>query len=187
MINLLENDSMCTEEFIGSKFYHDGGWELMRGELVAMSPSRVTHEFVSSRLMYLFQLLIDRKKMRCRVGGSNAAVLYGNDSFVMPDLLVSCDRSRIDANERFKNAPEIVVEVLSKSTRDYDMSSKLELYRDAGACEYWMVDMDKREVVINDFLNDARRVFNEEDMIVSEFFGAECFSVTDVFEILYDT
>jgi hypothetical protein len=52
---LLDETVMSVHDFIGSKFYHDGGWELFRGELVAMSPVKAWHDFVAARIMYLFQ------------------------------------------------------------------------------------------------------------------------------------
>jgi Uma2 family endonuclease len=185
MINLLEEESMTVEEFIHSKFYADGCWELMRGELVAMSPARVSHEVVSARLVHLFSLLIRDKNKRCIVGTSNAAVLHNNDSFVMPDLFVSCDPSRIDENERFKTAPEIVVEVLSKRTKRYDTTLKLALYKDAGACEYWIVDIENSSVVIEDFVSNKRVLYTHNDVIFSGFLGTECFRVKEVFDIGY--
>jgi Uma2 family endonuclease len=178
---------MTLCDFVRSKYYHDGGWELMRGELVAMSPARVTHEFLVIRLGHLLQNRIDEHRKTCRVGGSNAAVLYGNDSCVMPDAFVSRDVSRIDENERLIIAPEIVIEILSKSTGKYDRTMKLSLYKDAGANEYWVVDPDNKTVAVHYFgINNGMNkghIFCMGDMVVSKFLDIQCFLVDDVFKV----
>ena len=51
-------------------------------------------------------------------------------------------------DKNFQGVPDLVVEVLSRSTRSRDRRIKFEAYRDAGIPEYWMVDPDARTVVV---------------------------------------
>jgi Uma2 family endonuclease len=67
-------------------------------------------------------------------------VLSWND-VVQPDLLfISKERAGIAGKENIRGAPELVVEVLSKSTRRLDEHVKLRLYERFGVREYWIVD-----------------------------------------------
>jgi Uma2 family endonuclease len=48
----------------------------------------------------------------------------------------------------FEGAPDLILEVLSPSTRSRDRKVKLLAYQDAGVPEYWMADPDARRVVV---------------------------------------
>jgi Uma2 family endonuclease len=65
---------------------------------------------------------------------------------VQPDVLVVCDRTKYK-NGRVFGAPDLVIEVLSPSTRRKDMQLKMYKYAGAGVREYWMVDPGKKLVV----------------------------------------
>ena len=82
-----------------------------------------------------------------------------NICVVQPDILVICDSDKIDKDGRYKGVPTLVVEILSESTRSKDMIKKLDLYKQCGVKEYWLVDpknkliytytLDKNEIVEN--------------------------------------
>jgi Uma2 family endonuclease len=171
---------MTLNEFYGSKYYHDGGWELFRGELIAMSPSRVGHEFVVMRLGHLFQKVIDEFGLKCVVGGSNAAVLYENNSLVMPDLFICCDKGRYWDDGRFHVAPELVVEILSPATKTYCVGKKKELYRDCWAIEYWLVDIDEKWVQVENFEIGFVERFELDSMVRSQWCKHFRFEVRDI-------
>ena len=69
------------------------------------------------------------------------------------DVFVVCDRDKI-TRKGIYGAPDFVVEVLSKSTKKKDMYIKLMKYMNAGVKEYWMVDPEKKIVLVHDFQND---------------------------------
>ncbi|WP_339299069.1 type II toxin-antitoxin system prevent-host-death family antitoxin [Paenibacillus sp. FSL K6-2441] len=71
-----------------------------------------------------------------------------NICVVQPDLVVICDKDRIDANGKYMGTPQLVVEVLSPSTRSKDMIKKLDLYSVCGVKEYWIVDPMKKIVMV---------------------------------------
>jgi Uma2 family endonuclease len=57
----------------------------------------------------------------------------------------------------FQGVPDLIVEVLSPSTRHRDRGIKLEAYRDAGVPEYWLVDSKARTVVVQVLSEDRSR------------------------------
>jgi Uma2 family endonuclease len=69
---------------------------------------------------------------------------------VQPDLLVICKSYDLDA-KRFEGAPDLVLEILSPSTRSKDMLLKLYKYQNAGVKEYWIVDPENEKVLVYDF------------------------------------
>ena len=60
-----------------------------------------------------------------------------------PDILfVSNDRREIMTPANIQGAPDLVVEILSPSTRRNDRGHKLDVYSRYGVREYWIVDPD---------------------------------------------
>lgn len=63
------------------------------------------------------------------------------DIVVQPDLMVICDKNKVDRNG-VRGAPDLVIEILSDSSRRTDRIVKFNLYQQAGVQEYWIVDPD---------------------------------------------
>jgi Uma2 family endonuclease len=181
-----ESEPMSIDEFVCSIYYHEGIWELFRGELVGMSPAISWHDFTVNRISHLFQSVIEARGGRRKVGGSNTAVLHHDDSFVMPDVFVSGDESRMNEKGRYATAPELIVEVLSPATRAYCLGEKKDLYRDAGAEEYWAVDTDDKYIIVENFRTGFKKKFLMGDLIQSDFDSGFNFYVADVFKPIID-
>ena len=81
---------------------------------------------------------------------------------IQPDVLVVCDRSKYK-NGRVFGAPDLVVEVLSPSSRKKDMQIKLAKYYNAGVREYWIIDPEKKLLVQYDMEHmELPTVYNEK-------------------------
>src|SRR5690606_19766038 len=74
-----------------------------------------------------------------------------NINVVQPDLIVVCDKENIDVKGKYQGVPTLVVEVLSPSTRSKDMIKKLDLYRQCGVKEYWVVDPVHEQIMVYSF------------------------------------
>ena len=74
------------------------------------------------------------------------------DTMVEPDLSVVCDSNKLDKHG-CKGAPDLVIEILSPSTRRHDRLIKIGLYQRAGVREYWIVDPENKAVQV--FLQDG--------------------------------
>lgn len=57
--------------------------------------------------------------------------------------------------KRCHGAPDWVIEIVSPGSRQMDYYRKLFKYREAGVREYWVVDPEKKAVVVYDFEHDA--------------------------------
>ena len=69
---------------------------------------------------------------------------------VQPDILFIREEHRpAGGDPNFQGVPDLIVEILSPSTRSYDRKTKLAAYRDAGVPEFWLVDPQTRTVVIH--------------------------------------
>lgn len=70
-------------------------------------------------------------------------VILSDVDVVQPDLLfLRAARAGLAKKEGVRGAPDLVVEVLSPSSRKHDEKTKRGLYDRAGVQEYWIVDTD---------------------------------------------
>ena len=73
-----------------------------------------------------------------------------DDTVVQPDIIVICDRSKLDSKGGgYKGAPDLVIEILSPSTARMDRITKYKKYLQAGVREYWIVDIDNKIVDVH--------------------------------------
>ncbi len=69
------------------------------------------------------------------------------DDFFYPDVMVVCGDNRV--HDYYKTAPTIIVEVLSKSTRKFDQTSKrLRCQAIPSLEEYVLIEQDKGETQV---------------------------------------
>jgi len=125
-------------------------WELIEGVPYAMSPApSPVHQRLSSRLHRQLANFLDGKP--CEVFHAPLDVRLNaddeDDTVVQPDLVVVCDRSKID-EKGCKGAPDVVIEILSPSTARRDRMVKFQQYQQAGVREYWIVDPDTKTVQV---------------------------------------
>ena len=67
---------------------------------------------------------------------------------VQPDLSVACKKNGKVDTRGIHGAPDLIIEILSPSTKQYDCLIKYKLYQQAGVKEYWIVDPDKQLVLV---------------------------------------
>lgn len=72
---------------------------------------------------------------------------------MQPDVFLVCDQSK-NTGRCIYDAPDMVIEVTSPSTRKKDFGKKLEKYVDAGVREYWIADVKNQKVIVYDLRDD---------------------------------
>lgn len=127
-------------------------WELIYGIPYNMSPAptRRHQEIVGEMHRQIANYL---KNKECNVYITPFDVRLSEDysdtnvidTVVQPDLSIFCDLKKLDDKGGI-GAPDWIIEVLSPSTKDKDINTKLLLYQKYGVQEYWIVDPDKNIV-----------------------------------------
>ena len=150
--------------------------EMIDGVFYDMAAPTTVHQSVAG---FLFKKLLDfvmENKGPCFPFMSPVDVQLDCDdkTVVQPDVLVVCDRSKY-RDGRVWGAPDLVVEVLSPSTRRKDMQLKMYKYAGAGVREYWMVDPEKKLVVQYDLEHlEIPAIYNFEKVIPVLIWGGAC-------------
>lgn len=78
------------------------------------------------------------------VFGSAVDTLLSRHDVVVPDLqFIATARKAIVRPKNIQGAPDLVLEILSPSTRRIDLGVKRARYERLGVCEYWILDPDR--------------------------------------------
>jgi len=104
------------------------------------------HQAVVTRLLYELMRLIE-KQGHGRVFTSPIDVHLGPSTVVQPDIVVLRPRTEfIIGEKKLTGTPDLLVEVLSPSNRNYDRRTKRDRYERSGVRESWLVDPGERSV-----------------------------------------
>ncbi len=123
--------------------------ELLDGEMTLTSFPTMTHQSLIGCLFTEISVYLRAKEEHSRVISSPFAVFLKEDgrNYLEPDIAVVCDEGKLD-EEGCHGAPDWVIEVVSSSSRGMDYGRKLGAYIDAGVREYWIVDSEKKVIVV---------------------------------------
>lgn len=118
--------------------------ELIRGEIIEMSPINVAHASTVSRLVWLLTKVFGQRVIL----SVQNPVQLGNESLLQPDVALL--RPRDDFYGRQHPGPEdvlLLIEV-SDTTLNYDRRTKALLYAEAGIADYWLVNLPERQIEV---------------------------------------
>lgn len=129
--------------------------ELIDGRLYDMAPPSRIHQKLVSELTQAFGAYIKRHNGACDVYPAPFAVnLDGEDNnWVEPDISIICNKNKL-TEQGCKGAPDLIIEIVSPSSRKLDYAIKAGLYADAGVREYWIVDPMRKVSMIYYFAGE---------------------------------
>ena len=120
--------------------------EIVDGEHYVTATPALTHQRASKHVHFQLYEQIERQG-KGEVFAAPTAVQLSDFDVVEPDLLVvSAQHDGLLKETRVAGPPDLVVEILSPSSRRLDRKIKLALYQRAGVHEYWIIDPVKQEV-----------------------------------------
>jgi len=123
-------------------------YQLIDGELIEMSGAILAHQI----FLFQFSLALGTQVGALEIGEIVPApydVHIDEFNTYQPDLLfVSNERRAILERLGAFGAPDVVVEILSDSTRRRDLGAKLPVYLRAGVREVVIVDLEARTVAV---------------------------------------
>lgn len=122
--------------------------EILDGKLYVTPGPRLDHQRVARDLGALMLRLAREHGLGEVVGPMTVHV---HDELVFePDLIfIRANRMEIaDPESHVHGVPDLVVEILSPSTRTYDRTLKRKHYLDAGVPELWIVDIDEGTIEV---------------------------------------
>jgi Uma2 family endonuclease len=112
-------------------------YEYFNGEIFAMAGTTDTHnEIVFNTTLALRNAL---QNQPCKVYFENIKLeAIANHYYPYPDVMVTCDNRDL-SDHLIKRYPSILIEVLSKSTEEYDRGFKLRKYKKISTLQYYLL------------------------------------------------
>ncbi len=124
-------------------------YEAIGGELHVSPPPKVPHQWVSARLFAALHDLLVRPGDGYLFAAPTGVEFPDTEEGVQPDLLfITTERFHIATEDWIQGPPDLVIEILSPSTARRDRTVKRHLYERQGVAEYWIVDLDARQVEV---------------------------------------
>jgi Uma2 family endonuclease len=120
-------------------------WQLLDGQAFAMAPPSWSHQSVVFELGAQLRNALQGHPCQARVAPVGVRLPKHDEAdehirtVFEPDLFIVCDASKIDA-KGVRGAPDVIFEVLSPSTADFDQIEKRAAYERAGVRELWFID-----------------------------------------------
>lgn len=133
-----ENIYLSEEEYLATEPASEVKREYIDGQVYAMAGAGYNHNCISANM--LRELGNHLKGTPCATFMADIKVRLGKD-YVYPDVLVDC--SKMSGDDYFSTSPVIIVEVLSRSTRKTDTTTKLIRYINLPSLqEYVLIEPD---------------------------------------------
>ncbi len=127
-----------------------GDWELVEGVPYAMASPRQINQYILTRLVQILANTLDREKScaRCMVYAElDWYVSY--DTVIRPDLMVLCGK----VPEKVESPPQMVIEIVSPSSRHLDEGLKFELCEREGVKYFVLVYPEEKSLKVFEFLS----------------------------------
>ena len=123
--------------------------EYYKGEIFAMSGAKVPRNTIAGNLFIAIGQKLKGKK--CKPYNSDQRIhIPSNTLFTYPDISIICGEIITLNNDDYNVLnPTVIIEVLSKSTKNYDRGEKFKLYRDIATLkEYMLVDSESIHIEV---------------------------------------
>lgn len=147
---LSSKGSPLTVEYLETLPDDNNRYELIAGELLVSRAPSLPHQLVLQRLQIELSRYLELNPIGIVVPGPG--VIFSDYDSVIPDIVFVTHQQwdRIVANDRFIAAPNLVVEVLSRGTKNWnrDFDVKRGLYARFGVEEYWIVNGENHQVMV---------------------------------------
>lgn len=175
-IKFTYQDYLCLPE--------DKRYEIIEGELVMIPSPTWSHQTIS---MKIFRALADYV-----VGNDIGEVRYApidvilsEEDVLQPDILyIAKQRRGIIKEKGVQGAPDLVVEIISSTTRQRDKGVKRKIYAKYGVKEYWIVDPENKAIEVTSLGEkglETIQVYPEGSILTSPLLKGFSLSIKNIF------
>ena len=129
------------EQYIELDNHADGPLEYFDGEVFEIEAATENHGIIQFNLLAAVATRI--RKSPCTGMGQATRVRVPTGKYFHPDLVVVCGKREFDPDDTLLN-PSVVFEILSPSTKDFNLGSKGILYRSIPSLkEYILIEQSR--------------------------------------------
>ncbi len=144
-------DNLSISEYIKIEQQTDTKYEYHNGSIYAMAGGTLNHGLICGNIFGEIRTALKHKKSDCKVMNSEIKLhVKEKNSFLYPDTMIVCgeiEKSQLESNA--VTNPVVIIEVLSKSTANYDRGDKFFFYRQIDSLqEYILIEQDKAQIEV---------------------------------------
>ncbi|HHW37960.1 MAG TPA: prevent-host-death protein [Bacillales bacterium] len=175
------------EEFMELRNNTDERIEYIDGQIYFLASPKTIHQRTLGKLFGVFYNTFIGSKCEPFMAPYDIEMKRTpeNISMVQPDLMIICDlEKKLGDDDYYKGVPELIVEILSKSTKMVDLIKKLDLYCACGVKEYWIANPWNQEVTVYQFKDSNiqnSKTFKTNETIQSFIFEDLAVGLNDIF------
>ncbi len=162
-----------------------GRCELVRGELIMMSPAGAKHGMIVVNLSSLLDNFVKSHRLG-RIMSAETGFIIRRD----PDTVRAPDVAFIRADRLpeklpqgyFDGAPDLAVEVLSPNDRASEVQGKIRDWLDAGCRAVWLVDPETKSVTVYKSAHDISVLNTADTLADAQLLPGFSAVVSEIFE-----
>lgn len=160
--------------------------EMING-VIYMSPMPDwNHTEIISRLIELLQKELNAERLKGKIFVPRAGIQTGKNTWVEPDLYFLSDTNLAKLNNKHPSTADLVIEVLSFSTEEYDRTTKADTYEILKVRELWLINPKEKTVEVRENPDAASKwnriiLYEKQDLIVSKIVPSLKFSIEKLF------
>lgn len=128
--------NMSVDEYLEYEEQSQSRHEYVRGQLFAMAGATDAHNIIAGNLHAALHGYLAGSGCKVYIHDMKVRVEEA-DCFYYPDIMVTCEP--FQSRSVFKAMPILIIEVLSKSTRQIDKREKLLAYRELPTLKYYVL------------------------------------------------
>lgn len=153
---------VSQEAYLAMERASDTKHEYFNGEVFAMSGASPQHNDIGYNINRLVAAFLHGKG--CKLYGSDFRIhTPDNTLYTYPDFTIVC--GKVETSDKYTDNltnPAVIIEILSKSTKEYDRGTKFNLYRSIRTLkEYVLIDSTSISVELFTKQEDGRWILSE--------------------------
>ncbi len=138
-----------SEEVFWEYVNEDSNCELIDGMLVIHSPALEEHEDIFGYLYTILRSYLE-KSQSGKIYGSRFIMRISNKWNPEPDIFIIKPENYSKIKTNYYDGPaDLVIEIISKSTRELDLTKKLPEFLKVGVKEVWIIDPENKEITVH--------------------------------------
>jgi len=142
-------------------------YEIIEGILYMSNAPSFDHQYTVMEIAFNLKSFVNQNQLGYVLTAPFEIHIAEKTRPVQPDVLfIGAKRGLLRGAKYFDGSPDLVVEVLSPSTRRFDQFTKFRAYEKAHVPEYWIADPKSRLVQVY-------TLDNQEYVLLGDFMGDE--------------